>query len=246
MSHPPTPAAVPPAVREFERRVNWSAVRSALFIVMLLSLGAIALWSRIAPPRTAIGLPDDPGVREAQALLEGRLRAPAVDLRFSSALGGDVAFPAAPGPGRDALERARTQLALTRERNPLDPRVLAALAHVESALRRTHQAESHYRLALEIVPHYGEARLGLGALLAHRSNLATDPIERRRLGLQALAQFAAVRADDPVYPSALHNRALYAARAGRADEAARLAGAYLEIDPSGPWADHLRAAVAAP
>lgn len=233
---PPSPVAV-----EFERRVNWSAVRSALFVVMLISLGAIAVWSRIAAPRTATGLPDDPDVRAASGLVMGGLRPGAQDLRFGSALGGDVSAPDARGAGRERLEAARVHLERARARRPLDPRTLTALAHVESALRRNAPAESHYRLALEFAPHYGEARLGLGVALAQRSYLSSDPLERRRMQLQALAQFAAVRPGDPVYASALHNRAVLALLAGREAEARAHAGRYFELDPAGPWSERLRA-----
>jgi tetratricopeptide (TPR) repeat protein len=246
MNEAHTPSVPSPAVREFERRVNWSAVRSALFVTLLLTLGVIALWSRVAPPRTATGLPDDADTRAAAALLQNGLRPAAPDLRFRSALAGEVAGPAAAGAGFVALEKARGLLEKALSRDPLDPRRLTALAHVETALHRTNAADSRYRMALEFAPHYGEARLGLGVLLAHRSNLSPDPLERHRLRLQALAQFTAGRPEDPVYPIALLDRAVLALYAGRGVVAAECVEAYLALEPSGPWADHLRALAAGP
>jgi tetratricopeptide (TPR) repeat protein len=246
MNEPPTLAPPSPAVREFERLVSWSAVRTALFLLMLASLGSIAAWSRFAPPRTAAGLPEDQDVRAAHALLAGGMRPAAQDLRFTSALAGEVPGPAAPAADREALAAAREHLERARARRPLDPRTLTALAHVESALRRSAAAESHYGLALEFAPHYGEARLGLGVSLAHRSYLSTDALERRRLQLRALAQFAAVSPDDPAYASALYNRAVFALLAGRDAEAGRLVTEYLTLDPSGAWSEHLKALAGRP
>jgi tetratricopeptide (TPR) repeat protein len=238
-----TPQAPEPAARELERRLNWGALPAILFLLMLASLAAIATYSTFAKPRTAHGMPDDPDITAARALLEGHMRSPAQDLRFTSALAGDVAPGPAAAAHHDPLAAARERLVRVLERHPLDPRVLTGLAHVELALRHGAAAESNYRLALEFTPHYGEARLGLGLALAQRSYRTTDALERRRLQLRALAQFAAVKTDDPAYECALFNRAMMAHFAGRSAEAQRLGDDYLSRDPAGPWAGRLRAAL---
>lgn len=235
------PSAPAPIARELERRLNWGALPAILFLLMLLSLGAIAAYSTFAPPRTAHGLPDDPDVTAARALVAGHMGSPVQDLRFTSALTGDVGpRPVAPDP--DRLAAAREHLEHVLERDPFDPRTLTALAHVELALRRGTSALAHYRLALEFAPHYGEARLGLGLALARRSYTTANALERRRLQLRALAQFTAVSKDDPVYGAALYDRAMMALFAGRHDEAERLAREYLAREPDDPWAVRLRAA----
>ncbi len=243
MTEPSTPpTAAPPLAREFERRVNWGALPAILFLVMLVSLAAIAAYSTFAAPRTAHGMPADPDVDAARALLAGHMNSPAQDLRFTSSLTGDVGpLPVAPDPDRLAAARERLERVL--ERHAFDPRALTALAHVELALRRGRRAEAHYRLALEFAPHYGEARLGLGLALAQRSYATADTHERRRLQLRALAQFAAVSEDDPVYLAALHDRAMMALFAGRRQAAERLGEQYFARDPDGPWAVRLRAAL---
>jgi len=230
---------VPPAAREIERRLNWGALPAILFLVMLASLGAIAMYSTLARPRTAHGLPADPDIDAARALLEGRMRSPVHELRFGSALCGETMPDGEGAAGHDALAAARERLERALERHPLDPRALTALAHAELALRRNGDAESHYRLALEFTPHYGEARLGLGLALAQRAFRTGHPHERRRLQLRALAQFAAVREDDAVAASALYNRAVMSWMTGRRDRARRLAAEYLSADPDSPWAARL-------
>jgi tetratricopeptide (TPR) repeat protein len=171
------------------------------------------------------------------------MRSPVQELRFASALSGDAAPDPAAAADHDRLAAARERLERVLERHPLEPRALTTLAHVELALRRDAAAESHYRLALEFTPHYGEARLGLGLALAQRSFQTGHALERRRLHLRALAQFAAVPADDPVSPSARYNRAVMAWMAGRRELAQGLADDYLSLDPKGPWADRLRATI---
>lgn len=240
MTDLPKPPPAPPVALELERRLNWGALPAILFLVMLASLGTIAVYSTVARPRTASGLPADADVEAARALLQGRLRSPVPELRFGSTLAG-TPLPDGESAGHDRLAAARERLERALERRPLDPRVLTALGHVELALHRDAQAESHYRLALEFTPHYGEARLGLGLALAQRSLRTGHALERRRLQLRALAQFTAVRGDDPVAPSALFDRAVMAHMAGRDADAKRLADAYLSRDPSGPWAERLRA-----
>jgi len=236
-----TAPPAPDAAREFERRMNWAAWSVILFLLMLLGLTAVAVYSMVARPRTASGLPGDADVQAAHALVEGRTRVAVEELRFWSALTGD----APPGIHVTPEDHRRLAAALVllekaRRRHPLDSRTLTALAHVELALRRNAAAESNYRMALEMVPHYGEARLGLGVAMAVRALTATQPHERRRLELLALAQFAAVDRNDPAYLCALHNRAVMALQAGRRAEAERLEASYLDLDPDGPWAVRLR------
>lgn len=218
-----------------------------IFLAMLAGLGLVAALSLLTPKRTITGLPDDPDARSAAALVRERFRMGAGALRFRSSLTGE-AWPGWPFSVADAAAAAQAEAMLerARARRPLDPRLVASLAHLDVGRRRLTRAEDRYRRALVLVPHYGEARLGLGVALALRAENDADPLEQRSLRLQALAQFAAVLPADPEYPDALHDRALLAALVGREPEAERWAREYLLHDSTSTWAESLAARVGIP
>jgi cytochrome c-type biogenesis protein CcmH/NrfG len=238
-------AVSPEAVQQLERRLKWGALPAVLFVCMMVSLAAVAIYSTFAKPRSATGLPADADVIAARDLLLGRPGVPSTGLRFRSALTGDLAPDARVRPADHARVVAAYQhLERAYRAHPLDPRTLTALGHCELALRHPARAERCYRLALEFTPHYGEARLGLGMALAQRAASTRDAVPRRRLQLEATAQFAAVAEADSAFACALYNRAVLLMGVGREREAERLAQSYFALDPSSPWAVQLRATLA--
>jgi tetratricopeptide (TPR) repeat protein len=217
-----------------------------LFPLLMLSLLVVGVAASLAPARTASGLPDDVEVHEARDLLHERVAVATGGLRFRSELTGDLAYAARTDVGQQArLEEARVRLRRSLGASPFEARTITALGHVELALRRDEVAESLYRRALDLLPQYGEARLGLGIALASRARRTASAHESRRLVLQATAQFASVRPEEPVYECALYDHALMLVLAGRQKEAIRVAGAYLARDATSPWANDLRAILGA-
>jgi tetratricopeptide (TPR) repeat protein len=217
-----------------------------VFPLLMLSLLVIGMASNLVPARTASGLPDDVEVREARDLLHERVAMATGGLRFRSELTGDLLYAARMDAGQVALlEEARTRLRRSLRTSPFEARTITALGHVELALRQDQAAEALYRLALDLLPQYGEARLGLGVALASRARRTADAHESRRLLLQATAQFASVRPEEPAYECALYNHAMMLVLAGRQKEALRVAGVYLARDATSPWASDLRAILGA-
>src|SRR2546425_10804435 len=79
------------AVAEIERRLQWRAVPALMFLGILTLLLAVAFWPSVFPPKHVAGLPDDPDVFAAANLLHAaHVALPASELRFESALTGDV------------------------------------------------------------------------------------------------------------------------------------------------------------
>jgi hypothetical protein len=77
--------------------------------------------------------------------------------------------------------------------------------------------------------------------LALEAERTSDPWSRRALRLRAIAQFAAVDdADRDVRCDALWNRVHLLGETERAQEAAHFARAFLELEPTGPWAERMR------
>ena len=238
-------AAPPPPWTEIERRVKWRALPAFVFLGIMVVFGIVGLMPDVFRRSPITGLPDDPDVHAARALMSGRLELGAGSLRFRSSLLGEGAVAATLGPEDDAaIERAFDHLERARRRHLGDHRILAALAALELATGRLDRAELRYRTALLGASAYGEARLGLGTSLALMAERETQALVDRGLRLRAIAQFAAVPADDPLHPLALYDRALLLQRVGRGDEAQRFGRAYLEHDPSSPWATRLTTALA--
>ena len=227
-------------IAEIERRIQWRAVSAFVFLGILVSLAIVAILPRLSPPVRFQGLPEDPDVRDAAHLMQDRLCVNAADLQFHATLLGENAlghpYTAADEP---AAARAEAMLRRGLARHPAEVRVVAALASLDLARGRLDHAERGYRAALERASGYGEARFGLGLLLALRAEREASPLLRRRRLLQAIAQFAAVDEPDPACDAALCNRALLLARVGRVDEARRVGSAAIARDPRSAWAVRL-------
>jgi tetratricopeptide (TPR) repeat protein len=209
---------------------------------MMVGLGVAAAVSLLRPRDVITGISDDADARSAYALIRAQPSPGTGALRFHSELTGE-AEPGGPQPAPTAASAARALLERAEARHLLDPRLPAALGHLDVARHRYEHAERSYHRALMIAPHYGEARLGLGVAYALHAERETNPLEQRSLRLQAIAQFAAVPAKDPVREPALYDRALLLAEVGRSEEAARRAREYLRDYGGGAWAESLRARV---
>jgi tetratricopeptide (TPR) repeat protein len=240
---PTSIAATPtPPWTEIERRVKWRALPAIIFLGIMVVFGIVALMPDIFRRAPITGLPDDADILAARELVAGRLALGSGTLRFRSSLLGEGAVAAALTAEDDlALERAFDHLDRARRRHLRDHRIVAAQAALELAAGRLDRAEVRYRTALLGASAYGEARLGLGTCLALMAERETQPLVDRGLRLRAIAQFAAVPEDDPLHTLALYDRAVLLMRVGRADEARRFGRAYLERDPSDPWAGRLTA-----
>lgn len=240
------PMNAPPPVVELERRLRWPALpalRFLSFLAMLLTLAGLSLWLRPSHPT---GLPDDAALLAATGLPDPTLGVATGELRYVSAtLGG---APARHANDAAALERVRdAERALERwaREHPLEPRVRAALGAL-ALVRHDHaHAATLYREASERAPHYSEGRLGWGVALALEAERTSEPWPRRALRLRAIAQFAAVDGEHPEYLPALYNRVRLLAEVDRVTEARSFARRYLEREPTGPWADRLRADILA-
>jgi hypothetical protein len=185
----PLPPAATPTVREIERRIRWRAMAVVLFLALLLGLAVVALVPMLAPPPIVSGLPADPDVTAAAALVRGRIVPATGELRsFSSLLGAGPAVRGAT-PDEVAIAEAVALLARARDRNPAEPRILAGLASLDLARGRVGEAERRYREAIDLAEAFGEARLGLGVTLALGAAGAEREPQARGLLLQAIAQF---------------------------------------------------------
>jgi tetratricopeptide (TPR) repeat protein len=234
------------APAEIERRLHWRWFALVGFGVMILTLAVLAAVSLLVPPRRVAGLPDDPGVRAVAAALQGRLPMRTGGLRFRSALAGEAAPDAVFGAAETQLaDQAAATLERAAARRRGDPRLEVALGHLDLARLRLLPAERRYRAVTERGLDAAEARLGLGVTLTLEARTERDALRARGIRLEALAQFVAVTRDAPAYAVALYDRALLLAELGRAAEAGAVAREYLALDPSGPWADRLRRALAA-
>ena len=212
------------AVAEIERRLQWRAMPALLFLGILALLLGVAFWPSVFPARHVAGLPDDPDVFAAARLLRAHVALPTGELRFESALTGDVV------PGVRVVADADERLALAgklldqaRPRLVHDVRWQVARATLDLARHRYGDAERRYHAALDRYPNYPEARLGLGVTYALAGEIERNPLAQRQRFLRAIAQFACVTPRDAEYEEALFNRALLLDRTGRHDEAARYA-----------------------
>ena len=232
-------AAPAPPERAAGRARNLPA---PVFPVVLAILLAIAVASAFVTTHAVEGLPDDPSARAARDVLSGCPAPAAGELRFGSvffadSVAGHVPVAAAIGRARALLERAR-------EAHPFEPRVVAALGHLELAQRRLPQAEALYEHAIDLRAHCTEARLGLGVALAVEADGTGDLFARRELQLRALAQFLAIGTGSEREHEALYDGAVMAERVGRHRDAVQSARAFLALEPDGPWAERLRRTVA--
>lgn len=243
---PDAPAAATP-VSEFERRLEWSAISTFVFIAILLALLGMGLSSLFMKPWHPVGLGDDPDVVAAAALLAGPASVTTNGLRWSAAaLGGEVSDGA---PGTDLTRRAsaaRQKFEAAHARHRRDPRPLAGIAALEMIAHDYAKAAGHYRRACEAAPRYGEGRLGAGVALALQADRTPETWQSRALRLQAIAEFAMVDSTLAEYPLATYNRALVLRDADRPADAAFWAGRYLARDGSSAWAENMRAIAGTP
>ena len=251
--------SLPPQVEEIERRIRWPAPAALAFLGILAMLLVVAIVPLIAPPRVSEGLPDDPDVRAAAALLRGMAPVPQSGLAFGSALFG-AEDARSVGRAMSAAERAvtlaqaRSHLEQARRRIGGDPRLRVFFAHLDLAegadaaeagdrhhsLDLLGSAGRGYRGVADGRTEVPEARMGLGTLLDFNADHQTDAERQRGFRLMAIAQFAAVRPHERVYPAALYDRALLLARVERRAEAQRRAAEYLRMDATSVRAERLR------
>jgi hypothetical protein len=259
MTQPTAPIA---PVAEIERRLKWRVLAIAGFLAIIASLAVVAALSLLVPPKMLTGLPDDPQVNAARASVHDRLQVRAGELRFSSALTGEAPPELLFGAEqREMVKRATALLERAYARHRADPRLAAALAHLDLALaaaqvpdarvtvppeqfaawlRIVTRAERRYRAVTVQGADVPEARLGLGFTLALEAMAERDPLRARALKLEAIAQWAAVDSRDERALVALYDRALLLAQVERRAEADRVARLYLAQDGTSPWALRLR------
>jgi hypothetical protein len=221
------------------------AVPLTIFMLALATLLAISAISFFVPTVVVEGLPADPSARAARDLLAGRVMPQCSGLRFRSAFLGDLS-PGPPVSRPDPALISGAQMLLERARiaHPLEPRVVAALGHLELVRRRLPRAEALYRHAIELRAHCTEARLGLGVALALEADTTSDPFARRALQLEALAQFTAVGARSENALAALYDRVRMLENVGRDADAKRRGAEYLARDSTSVWAMRLREEIA--
>jgi hypothetical protein len=220
-------------------------VPMALFVAVLGAMLAIAVISLFLPDTPVEGMPPDPSAQAARDLLFGHLMPACGDLRFASVFLGEAPPGLRTGPPDSALmARAEALLDRAREAHPFEPRVVAALGHLRFARRQPDRAAVLYRRAIFLRAHCSEAHLGLGVVLGLASERESDPLQRRALALEALAQFTAVRPASALALDALYDRAVMLLRVGRRAEAREAAGRFLASEPTGVWAERLRAEIA--
>ncbi|HTO89654.1 MAG TPA: hypothetical protein VMJ70_00860 [Candidatus Sulfotelmatobacter sp.] len=236
-----TPPPFPAPAAQFERHFRWRWWAIVGFLGLMLGLAAMALASILVPPRILGGVPDDDDARAAWALMPPAMDVGLLELRFDSELGVSSTPSGRVHPDQlRRAERAESLLVAALRRHPDDPRLHAAIGHLDLVRQSPHHAEQRYLAAVDLAPHHDEARLGLGVTLARLAALEADPIERRRLELRAIAQLAAVRDQAPVRLDAVYDRAVLLAQVGRAEEARKWAALYLASDSSSAWAAQLR------
>lgn len=225
------PAGPPPPGLDLDRKLKWRLVPIVVFVATLIGLAVVA-FGALRPPEPTTGLPDDPAVREAQALVRG-IRIATAPYRLHSEFFGIPEYAGdAVDPAR--LESADSLLHLVLRRRPLDARAHAALAAVELARRRLRHAESGFRRACDLAGHYPDARIGLGVTLALRADMTPDPFEQRRLRLRAIAQLLDVRPGHPGEAVSLYDRARIAIEVERFEEARRAVARLAELEPASP------------
>jgi hypothetical protein len=241
---PVVPPPIPPPAAALERHFKWSSAAMGVFILALALLAVMAVVAAITPVHSRVGLPDDPDVRAARALVATTLAVPTGDLRFESALFEPGASSLVPAVAAVRARAADSLLERARMRALAESRIPALQGHLALALRHYEAAERLYRHAIDLTAHTSEARLGLGVALALRAEATHDQRDARALTLRAIAQFAAVRADAPVHAVALYDRALLLARVGRTREAVACAREYFAGDSTSAWSARLREATA--
>ncbi len=236
------PTVVPPTpVSELERRLEWSALSTIVFVAILLALLGMGLSSLFMKPWHPAGLGDDPDAIAAAARLAGPASATTNGLRWSvAALGGEVAEGAPDAALSRRVAEARAKFESAHARHRRDPRPLAALAALDLIEHDYAHAASRYRRACEGAALRGPW-LGAGVALALEADRTPETWQSRALRLQAIAEFAMVDSTLAEYPLALYDRALVLRDVERHAEAAFWARRYLARDGASAWAERMRA-----
>ena len=205
----------------------------AFFLAVLAVLLTVAAISIFVPGSPVEGVPRDPSARAARDLLLGRVVPFSGDLRFRSAFFGTPDPATRTHPiDRELLRRAQGLLERAHAAHPLEPRVVAALGHLEFARHHFDRAAAFYRRAIDLRAHCSEARLGLGVVLGLESEGVPDAFRRRALALEALAQFTAIRPESEITAEARFDRAVMLERVGRRGAARALVDRYFARDSS--------------
>jgi hypothetical protein len=241
MTSNPVPSA---PVAEIERRLKWRVIGIVGFLALMVMMAAMALGTVLLPVRMRDGLPDDPDLAQARAALRDRVPLYPGTLRFRTALLGEAPAGAAVQAGLDErLEDARALVERARARHRGDPRLEAAIAHLDLALGQLVEAEHRYRAVTDGGADVPEARLGLGLALAREADLEREPARASGLRLEAISQWVAVDPRADAHAAALYDRAVLLAALGRGADAAQAASAYLALDDTSAWAARLRATI---
>jgi hypothetical protein len=217
------PPPVPAAVEEIGRRIRWPLLPALVFLGIMAALAVVAAIAIRSDPPIHSGLPEDPDVAAAAALVRGdpgswgglRFHSSLLDRSSIGTTAGDAERRRSADPEPGSRARADGLLARAQARHRGDPRIAAARASLALLAGDLGAAERGYRSIVDGKPGYGEARLGLGMTLALRAARETDELEARRLDLQAIGQFAAVRRQDPAFAAARHNRVVLLRKVGR-------------------------------
>lgn len=215
-----SPVPVPlPDVAELDRRLRWRVWPILMFVGLMTLLAAVAGSSLMCPRRIVVGLPEDSEAAAARARVAD-VPVHAGGLAFASSLFEPAAAERAFGAAdARAVAEAESLLERIAARRPLDARVWGALGSLDVAAHRFDRAERRFQRALDLAPHYPDARLGMGVALAMRSRLAGDAVDRRRQALRAIAHLTAVPEDGPRGLEALFDRAVVLDEVGRRAEA---------------------------
>ncbi|HET7225098.1 MAG TPA: hypothetical protein VFK69_05220, partial [Candidatus Eisenbacteria bacterium] len=89
--HEPAPVALAPRNAPLGHVLRWRVLSIVAFLALMLGLLATAVFALFVPARPLTGLPDDPDVAAARALVHGTLAIPLGPLRFACALTGPAA-----------------------------------------------------------------------------------------------------------------------------------------------------------
>jgi hypothetical protein len=206
----------PLAIAEFERRMQWRAAPAVVFLCILAVLLGVALWPAVFPGSRLSGLPDDPDVFAAAALLRGHVAPPSRELQFESALTGpiDLGIHAA-GDAESRFAMCERLLESARGRLGGDPRVESAHAR-RSTCCAIATCTRRAGIGWRSMRRTSTARRASVWASRWRSRPRSSRARSSSAGrLAAIAQLAAVPHWASEYDEALYDRAVLLDRVGR-------------------------------